>query len=78
MNLKCYPICKCGYVFKKLESYEKLVEVSKTHSKLIRLFEPSCCPQCNEVIEKITAPIESYFGVMSFDYDKDNEGWATE
>lgn len=48
MDLKCYPICECGHIFKDLVSDTHYVEIDENHSKWERRYNPSECPNCGE------------------------------
>ncbi|NFD28809.1 hypothetical protein EXN57_02080 [Clostridium botulinum] len=66
MELKCYPVCECGYVFKEFSSYTELVEVSENFSREVRYFRPSICPKCKKAITSIIVPEVGYSGRIIF------------
>lgn len=64
-GLKCLPICECGYVFEKLESYTRLIQITENYHREERFFNPEVCPNCKKSILSIDVPKVGYGGSIN-------------
>lgn len=59
VQLKCYPVCECGYVFTNFEiirnQNQEIGEKYSSESKLIPIpvFNPQYCPKCTRLISGV-------------------------